>query len=60
MEAEQNARDKKHLRYYDRHKEEILAKRKLQYQEHREEMKAKCLQRYYQKKSVAPAPPESE
>jgi hypothetical protein len=62
METQENVptvRAKKHLRYYDRHKEEILAKRKQKYQEHREEMKAKVLQRYYQKKAAA-APPETE
>jgi hypothetical protein len=52
MEGEQNAsRDKKHLRYYDRHKEEILAKRKELYQANKEVMKQRVLDRYYKKKA---------
>jgi hypothetical protein len=58
METQENTptvvRAKKHLRYYDRHKDEILAKRKLKYQANREEMKAKVLERYYNKKAAAP------
>ena len=57
METQENTptvvRAKKHLRYYDRHKEEILGKRKARYQANREEIKAKVLQRYYQKKLLA-------
>jgi hypothetical protein len=53
MEAEQKttARDKKHLRYYDRHKDEILAKRKELYEKNKEAMKQKVLDRYYKKKT---------
>jgi hypothetical protein len=53
METEQKttARDKKHLRYYDRHKDEILAKRKEVYQANKDAMKQKVLERYYKKKS---------
>jgi hypothetical protein len=53
METEQKttARDKKHLRYYDRHKDEILAKRKELYEKNKEAMKQKVLDRYYKKKT---------
>jgi hypothetical protein len=38
---------KKHNRYYDRHKEEILAKAKERYAKNKEVMKKRVLDRYY-------------
>jgi hypothetical protein len=43
-------RNKKHLRYYDRHKDEILAKCKERYERNKEVMKKRVLDRYYKKK----------
>ena len=44
-------RSKKHLRYYDRHKEDILAKCKERYEKNKEVMKKRVLERYYKKKA---------
>ena len=58
METQENDCNKKHLRYYDKHKEEILAKRKEQYQANRDVLKKRVLDRYYKKKAerIPPAP----
>lgn len=52
-------RDKKHLRYYDKHRDEILVKRKEQYEKNKEEMKRKVLERYHKKKAEKNIPAES-
>ena len=60
METEQNpGRDKKHLRYYDKHKDQILAKRKEQYEKNKDVMKQKVLERYYKKKAEKNIPASS-
>jgi hypothetical protein len=61
METQENtpARNKKHLRYYDRHKDEILAKCKERYEKNKEVMKKRVLDRYYKKKEEKNIPAES-
>lgn len=60
METEQNpGRDKKHLRYYDKHRDEILAKRKAQYENNKDVMKQKVLERYHKKKAEQKTPASS-
>jgi hypothetical protein len=58
MESEQK-RDKKHLRYYDKHREQILAKRKEQYEKNKDIMKQKVLDRYHKKKAEQNIPASS-
>lgn len=60
METQENtpARNKKHLRYYDRHKDEILVKCKERYERNKEVMKQRVLDRYYKKKAEKNIPAE--
>ena len=53
METPANADrlSKKYNRYYDRHKEEILAKAKERYEKNKEVMKKRVLDRYYKAKA---------
>ncbi len=40
-------------RFYERHKEEVIEKRRKYYQEHRDELKARYLEAYHRKKAQA-------